>query len=204
MLHLAATTDRSWAERACEHLPELLLDHAHCEKKAASTALSLIFRYPERPSLAVPLSRLAREELAHFEEVVAVMRARGLEFRRQTPSPYAAQLMSAVRTHEPAKLIDTLLCCALIEARSCERMRLLAETLPDPELAKLYRGLLASEARHFHSYVELARELGIVGDEELQRRLAELAVHEAEVLRGEAAELRMHSAAPAVVDSPAA
>lgn len=204
MLHLAATTDRSWAERACEHLPELLLDHAHCEKKAASTALSLIFRYPERPSLAVPLSRLAREELAHFEEVVAVMRARGLEFRRQTPSPYAAQLMSAVRKHEPAKLIDTLLCCALIEARSCERMKLLAETLPDPELEKLYRGLLASEARHFHSYVELARELGIVGDEELQRRLAELAVHEAEVLRGEAAELRMHSAAPAVVDSPPA
>ena len=202
MLHLAATTDRSWAERACEHLPEILLDHAHCEKKAASTALSLIFRYPERPSLAVPLSRLAREELAHFEEVVAVMRARGLEFRRQTPSPYAARLMTAVRSHEPAKLLDTLLCCALIEARSCERMKLLAETLPDEALARLYRGLLASEARHFHGYVELARELAIVDEEALQRRLAELAAHEAEVLRGDPGEPRMHSAAPAVIDSP--
>src|SRR5690606_3638517 len=106
-------TDHSWAERAREHLPEILLDHAHCEKKAASTALSLIFRYPERPTLAVPLSRLAREELAHFEEVIAALRERGLEFQRQTPSPYAARLMAAVRTHEPMRLLDTLLCCAL-------------------------------------------------------------------------------------------
>jgi tRNA-(ms[2]io[6]A)-hydroxylase len=196
MLHLAAPTDPSWAARAREHLPEILLDHAHCEKKAASTALSLIFRYPERPALVVPLSRLAREELAHFEEVVAVMRARGLEFRRQKPSPYAAKLMSAVRSHEPARLLDTLLCCALIEARSCERMRLLAETLPDPALAKLYRGLLACEARHFHSYVELARELELVEESALQARLAALAAHEAEVLRGDPGEPRLHSAVP--------
>lgn len=194
MLHLAAPTDQSWAARAREHLPEILLDHAHCEKKAASTALSLIFRYPERPALVVPLSRLAREELAHFEEVVAVMRARGLEFRRQTPSPYAAKLMSAVRSHEPARLLDTLLCCALIEARSCERMRILAETLADPTLVKLYRGLLACEARHFHSYVELARELGLVDEAALQARLAALATHEAEVLRGDPGEPRLHSA----------
>lgn len=196
MLHLAAPTDPSWTARAREHLPEILLDHAHCEKKAASMALSLIFRYPERPELVVPLSRLAREELAHFEEVVAVMRARGLEFRRQTPSPYAAQLMAAVRKHEPARLLDTLLCCALIEARSCERMQLLAEALEDPALAKLYRGLLACEARHFSSYVELARGLGIVSDSEVQARLGELALHEAAVLRGEPGEPRMHSAVP--------
>jgi tRNA-(ms[2]io[6]A)-hydroxylase len=201
MLHLAAPTDERWAARAREHLPEILLDHAHCEKKAASTALSLIFRYPERPALVVPLSRLAREELAHFEEVVAVMRARGLEFRRQTPSPYAAKLMAAVRSHEPAKLLDTLLCCALIEARSCERMRILAETLEEPELVKLYRGLLACEARHFHSYVELARELGIVSEEALMRRLAELAEHEAAVLRGDPGEPRLHCA---VADTVAA
>ncbi|WAS93857.1 tRNA-(ms[2]io[6]A)-hydroxylase [Nannocystis punicea] len=199
MLHLAAPTDERWAARAREHLPEILLDHAHCEKKAASTALSLIFRYPERPAMVVPLSRLAREELAHFEEVVAVMRARGLEFRRQTPSPYAAQLMAAARTHEPMRLLDTLLCCALIEARSCERMRLLAETLEDPGLVKLYRGLLACEARHFHSYFELARELELVPEAELSARLDVLAVHEAQVLRGDPGEPRLHSAvAPAL------
>ncbi|MCY1011267.1 tRNA-(ms[2]io[6]A)-hydroxylase [Nannocystis pusilla] len=194
MLHLAAPTDERWAARAREHLPEILLDHAHCEKKAASTALSLIFRYPERPAMVVPLSRLAREELAHFEEVVAVMRARGLEFRRQTPSPYAAKLMAAARTHEPMRLLDTLLCCSLIEARSCERMRLLAETLDDPGLVKLYRGLLACEARHFHSYVELARELELVPEAELMARLDVLAAHEAEVLRGDPGEPRLHSA----------
>ena len=146
--------------------------------------------------MVVPLSRLAREELAHFEEVVAVLRARGLEFRRLTPSPYAAELMAAVRKPEPARLLDTLLCCALIEARSCERMQLLAETLDDPELVKLYRGLLACEARHFHSYVELARELELVGEAELQARLAALAAHEAEVLRGDPGEPRLHSAVP--------
>ncbi|MCY0988417.1 tRNA-(ms[2]io[6]A)-hydroxylase [Nannocystis sp. ILAH1] len=194
MLHLAAPTDERWAARAREHLPEILLDHAHCEKKAASTALSLIFRYPERPAMVVPLSRLAREELAHFEEVVAVMRARGLEFRRQTPSPYAAKLMAAARTHEPMRLLDTLLCCSLIEARSCERMRLLAEVLDDPGLVKLYRGLLACEARHFHSYVELARELELVPEAELMARLDTLAAHEAEVLRGDPGEPRLHSA----------
>lgn len=202
MLHLASTTDPRWAERAREHLPEILLDHAHCEKKAASTALSLIFRYPEQPALAVPLARLAREELAHFEEVIGAMRARGLEFRRQTPSPYAARLMSAVRTHEPARLLDTLLCCALIEARSCERMRMLAEVLTDPDLVKLYRGLLACEARHFHSYVELARDLGLADDDALLARLHALAAHEAAVLREDPGEPRLHSAQPATVPAP--
>ena len=156
MLHLASSTDPRWAAQAREHLELVLLDHAHCEKKAASTAISLIFRYPERASLMVPLARLAREELAHFEEVIAALRARGLEYRRLAPSPYAARLMTAVRAHEPARLLDTLLCCALIEARSCERMRLLAEALDDPALVKLYRGLLACEARHFDAYLDLA------------------------------------------------
>ena len=96
MLHLAQATDPSWTVRALAHIDEILLDHAHCEKKAASTAMSLIFRYPERPALAIPLARLAREELAHFEEVIHVLRARGGEYRRLTPSPYAARLMSAV------------------------------------------------------------------------------------------------------------
>jgi tRNA-(ms[2]io[6]A)-hydroxylase len=201
MLHLAKATDPSWATRALANLGEILLDHAHCEKKAASTAVSLLFRYPERPALAVPLARLAREELAHFEEVLDAMRARGLEFRRQPPSPYAARLMSAVRTHEPARLLDTLLCCALIEARSCERMQLLAGALDDPGLARLYRGLLACEARHFDTYVDLARALALVPEAELQARLAELAAHEAAVLEDPPGAPRLHAATGPLVHS---
>jgi len=203
MLHLASTTDPRWSAQARDHIDEILLDHAHCEKKAASTAMSLIFRYPERPALAVPLARLAREELAHFEEVITVLRNRGGQYRRLTPSPYAARLMSAARTHEPARLQDTLLCCALIEARSCERMQLLAENLDDPALVKLYRGLLACEARHFGSYVDLARGEDLVPEADLMARLAELAAHEAAVLRETPGELRLHSATGPLVHSPA-
>lgn len=193
MLHLASITDPAWTRRALGNIDEILLDHAHCEKKAASTALSLIFRYPERPSLMVPLSRLAREELAHFEEVIAVMRRRGLEFRRQLPSPYAASLMKCVRRAEPLRLLDTLLCCAMIEARSCERMQLLAESLDEPTLARLYSGLLASEARHFNIYVDLARGLDLWPEEALRERLAEIAVHEAGVIAQAPVEPRMHN-----------
>ena len=203
MLHLASTTDPRWAAQAPAHLEEILLDHAHCEKKAASTAISLIFRYPERAALLVPLARLAREELAHFEEVLAALRARGREYGRLAPSPYAARLMTAVRTHEPARLLDTLLCCALIEARSCERMQILAEVLDDPGLVKLYRGLLACEARHFDSYVDLARTLELAPEPALMARLAELAAHEAEVLREPPGEIRLHSATGPLLQSGA-
>ncbi len=199
MLHLESTSPPAWAERMLADLDELLLDHAHCEKKAASTALSLIFRYPERAALITPLSELAREELEHFELVVALLRARGREFERLTPSPYAARLMTAVRTHEPARLLDTLLCCALIEARSCERMQLLARTFDarrdEPgisALADLYAGLLASEARHFATYVELARRCELADEATLMNRLHELALHEAAVLREAGGSARMH------------
>ena len=191
MLSLASTTDRAWAVRAVAHLDEILVDHAHCEKKAASTAVSLLFRYPERESLLAPLSRLAREELVHFEEVLGALAARGVPFRHQRPSPYAAALMQAVRAHEPARLVDTLLCSALIEARSCERMRLLAEALGDAALAELYRGLLASEARHHHAYVELATALAPAAD--VRARLHELALHEAAVLAAVPDMPRLHA-----------
>jgi tRNA-(ms[2]io[6]A)-hydroxylase len=193
MLNLASRTDPAWTRRALADVDEILLDHAHCEKKAASTAINLIFRYPEHPQMMVPLSELAREELEHFEQVIAVIRARGAEFRRQRPSPYASRLMEAVRTHEPARLLDTLLCCALIEARSCERMQLLAEALDDAALRELYQGLLACEARHHATYVDLARTLELAPEPELKRRLRELAEHEARVLEDAPAEPRMHN-----------
>lgn len=194
MLNLASATDPGWASRALPHLDDILLDHAHCEKRAAATAVGLLFRYPERAALLDPLSRLAREELAHFEEVLRHLLARGLRFKRQPPSPYAGALTAAVRGNEPGRLLDTLLCCALIEARSCERMKLLAAALGpvDEELAALYRGLLAAEARHHQSYVDLA--LHYYPREEVRARLQELAAHEAEVLAAAPALPRLHSA----------
>lgn len=182
MLHLATPTRAEWIEQALANIDTVLLDHAHCEKKAASTAINLIFRYAHIPDLQRPLSELAREELRHFELLLGLLEARGLPFHRLRPAPYAGRLLSAVRATEPHRLVDTLLACSLIEARSCERMRLLAEHLSEPDLARMYRGLLASEARHHTGYVELA--LAVAQDEAtaVHARLEELARHEAEVL----------------------
>lgn len=191
MLHLAAPTDPAWTARALAALDEVLLDHAHCEKKAAGMAVQLLFRHPEHLFLQAPLAALAREELAHFERVLAALGARGIAFRRQRPSPYAGRLRRAVRSGEPQQLADTLLCCALIEARSCERFGLLARSVPDPELADLYAGLLASEARHYTVYFELAAQL--LPQAELAERLGALARHEAEALALGSELPRMHA-----------
>src|SRR5437867_7837417 len=191
MLSLASTSDRAWAERACAHLDEILLDHAHCEKKAASTAVSLLFKYAERRELLVTLSQLAREELGHFKQVLAQLAAHGVAFRHQVPSPYAGQLMKAMRAREPERLVDTLLCSALIEARSCERMRLLAEALDDPALASLYRGLLAAEARHHETYVDLATR--VAPETQVRARLRALAAREASVLAAAPPLARLHT-----------
>lgn len=194
MLNLAAPTAPDWIERTLPVMDEVLLDHAHCEKKAASTAVNLIFRYQDEPRLMQPLSEVAREELTHFEQVLSLLAERGIPFARQRPSPYARRLHSAVREGEPEQFLDTLLCCALIEARSCERMKLLAEHLPDPELAAFYRALLASEARHYTLYVDLAA-LRFPKDV-VHARLRELAEHEAQVLADAPPEARLHSAGP--------
>jgi tRNA-(ms[2]io[6]A)-hydroxylase len=191
MLNLAAPTDPGWTARVLAGLDELLLDHAHCEKKAAGVAVRLLFQYPQHDFLLAPLSRLAREELGHFEQVLALLSARGIAFRRQRPSPYAGQLRLCVRGDEPGRLIDTLLCCALIEARSCERMQLLAEALDDAELASFYRGLLASEARHHRIYVDLAGCLAPEAD--VRPRLGELAHREADIIAAAPETCRMHT-----------
>ena len=190
MLGLASATSEAWIERALANFDEILLDHAHCEKKAASTAINLIFRYPDQTPLLVPLSQLAREELRHFEQVLGLLDSRGVAFERQKPSPYAGELMAAVRNHEPARLLDTLICCSLIEARSHERMRLLAERLEDETLRRLYSSLLASEERHHHTYVGLAET--IFSRHETAVRLGDLSRHEAEVIDGAPELPRMH------------
>ncbi|MCX4247271.1 tRNA-(ms[2]io[6]A)-hydroxylase [Paraliomyxa miuraensis] len=202
MLHLRSHSSPEWPGWALAHLDEILLDHAHCEKKAASTAINLIFRYTQHESLMEPLSALAREELEHFELVLGHLRRRGRAFVRQQPSAYASRLMEVCRKHEPGRVIDTLLCCSMIEARSCERMQRLHGALAarcdagaedaDPALALLYESLLASEARHHATYVDLARGLQLVSEDELRARLHEIAEHEASVVARASGEPRLH------------
>ena len=192
MLRLASESDPAWIQRALEHLDEVLVDHAHCEKKAASSALGMIFAWPERPTWMAPLSELAREELSHFELVLRVLNRRGIVFARQVPSEYGARQNAACRKGSK-RVLDKLLCAALVEARSCERMQLLADGLaePEPELAGMFRGLLASEARHHQLFVDLAKEA--YTEQEVMARLEELALHEAAVLVEPCSAVRMHS-----------
>jgi tRNA-(ms[2]io[6]A)-hydroxylase len=191
VLNLVRPTDEEWISRARVDLEDVLIDHAHCEKKAASTAVGLLFRYPERRELLEPLAALAREELAHFTEVLRHLDRLGIAYRRLRPSPYAGRLLEAVRDEEPGRLIDTLLCLALIEARSCERMKLLAGALDDPELRALYSGLLASEARHHQIYVDLA--CAVDAPDRVRARLLELSEHESRVIGTPAFMTRMHA-----------
>lgn len=192
MLKLASATDPAWAARMAADFDEVLLDHAHCEKKAAGVAVRLIFQYPQHGFLMAPLSALAREELAHFEEVLGWLEKRGLRFARQRPSAYAGRLREAVRPKEPDRLLDMLLCCALIEARSCERLGLLAGALDEPALGHFYAGLQRAEARHHGLYVDLACQL--VERSVVAARLTELAEHEARVLAAAPVEARLHGA----------
>ena len=180
---------------ACERLPEMLLDHANCELKAASTALGFLYRYPERTALAQRMSRLAREELRHFEQVRSIMDDMGIPFERLSASRYAGGLRDAARKNEPHKLLDLLLIGALIEARSCERFAKIAPRLPQ-RLGKFYGGLLASEARHFEHYIAFAKSECGVDDEVIEHRLAELKVIEAALISEPDPEFRFHSGRP--------
>lgn len=189
-----ATPDE-WVDEACRRIPELLLDHANCELKAASTALGFLYRYPDRTALAQRMSRLAREELRHFEQVRSIMQDMNVPFDRLSASRYAGGLRAAVRDDEPHKLLDLLLVGALIEARSCERFAKLAPHLPS-KLGKFYSGLLASEARHFEHYIELAKTECEVSDDEIEARLTELKQLEANLITDPDPQFRFHSGTP--------
>lgn len=186
---LRAATPSAWVDDALRHLPELLQDHANCEKKAASTALALMFAYPEDRALAAALSRLAREELRHFEQVARAMTALEVPHVRQRPGRYAQRLRGAVRTSDTGRKLDLLLTGALIEARSAERFGLLAPRLAPP-LARLYADLAGAEARHYTLYVGFARA---AAPQEWAERLAVLALHEAQLATEPDAMLRFHS-----------
>jgi tRNA-(ms[2]io[6]A)-hydroxylase len=195
---LLALTPDAWVQAAAARWRELLNDHAQCEKKAASTALALMFTYPEDRRLGTALSRLAREELRHFEQVQKLMGALQVPFERQRPGRYASGLRTALRTADPGRKLDLLLTGALIEARSCERFRLLAPRLP-AEVGGFYAQLAQSEARHYEQYLELAQEAG----PHWQPRLRELAAHEARLATAPDAQLRFHSGPPATARTPA-
>lgn len=192
---LGAATPEGWAEAAADPavLPVMLVDHANCEKKAASTALAMLFRYEEHAELCDRLSRLAREELRHFEQVRQIMRRRGIAWRRVPASRYAAGLAAALCKDEPGRLVDRLVVGAFIEARSCERFALLAPRL-DPELGRFYTGLLASEAGHFRHYIGLAA--GLAGGDFEARVVAIRQVENALATEPDI-ELRFHSGPPA-------
>jgi tRNA 2-(methylsulfanyl)-N6-isopentenyladenosine37 hydroxylase len=185
----------SWVRAALTDLPTLLVDHAHCEKKAASTAVRFLFKYPEWTRLNQAMSKLAREELLHFDRVLGVMRARGVEHRALPSGGYASELFAHARAGVQRRC-DEMLVCALIEARSHERFERLAAALAnaqndeDRRLGAFYEELGEAEARHGSLYVELAEEAagGDVG-----ARLAELAAAEAEIVARPGQPLRMHA-----------
>ncbi len=189
-------TPPEWLDEASRRIPELLLDHANCELKAASTALGFIYRYSDRTALTHQMSCLAREELRHFEQARKIMEEMEIPFQRLSASRYAGKLRQAVRRDEPEHLLDMLLVGALIEARSCERFAALVPRLPI-NLSKFYAGLLSSEARHFEHYLELARKEVDVTDEDFDNRLAELKTLEAKLILEPDDQFRFHSGTPA-------
>ncbi len=184
-------TSDDWLRLAVSNPMEILLDHAHCERKAAGVALQLMFRYSSEPGLSEVLSPLAREELEHFERVLYILRGRGQSLQKLASPPYASVLAKSIRKEEPKKMLDSFLVAGLIEARSHERMTLLSLHSPDHELRTLYTDLLKSEAKHFGIYWKLA-------DERFDRnilisRLEELAKVESDALVELHHEPRMHS-----------
>ncbi|GAA6152956.1 tRNA-(ms[2]io[6]A)-hydroxylase [Pseudoteredinibacter isoporae] len=187
---LLCETPDAWIDQALEHQDLMLIDHANCEKKAAGTAMNLMYRYVSDFELLNKMSRLAREELRHFEQVIAIMEARGIEYPQIQASRYAAELRKPIRTHEPERLIDTLIVGAIIEARSCERFNKLAPKL-DEELKKFYLSLLKSEARHYQDYLGLAKKAA--AGESIDDRVALFLELDKELVQSKDSEFRFHS-----------
>ncbi|AOE49328.1 tRNA-(ms[2]io[6]A)-hydroxylase [Kangiella sediminilitoris] len=192
---LYCETPKAWLEHALNNMELLLIDHAHCEKKAAATAVKLMFRYPEQIDLLKKLSQLIREEVLHFEQVLEFIEQQGIKYRAIKPSRYAAGLHQFVSKDEPQRFIDGLIIGGIIEARSCERFHALVPYLKDayPDLAKYYRFLLKSESRHFMDYLELARQNA---DSSIDERLDFFLQKEQELIESPDPLFRFHSGVP--------
>lgn len=195
---LGCATPAAWLERALAHLDILLIDHAHCEKKAASTALNLMFRYVDKRNLLFKLSQLAREEMLHFEQVLEMLEKHDVHYGHLSPARYAQGLRKHIRDREPDKLVDTLIIGAFIEARSCERFDALAPLLlnnPGTEdIGRYYVFLLKSESRHYEDYLDLAREYAV---HPIEERIAFFREVERELIESPDSEYRFHSGTPA-------
>lgn len=191
---LGARTTPDWVAAAIADLPLIIQDHANCEKKAAGTAMNLLFRYEFSYDLQRKLAQLIREEMLHYEQVLGIMNERGQEWRYLSAGRYAKGMLKHKRTYEPAAMIDVLIIGAFIEARSCERFAALAEVIDDKRLAKYYRYLLKSESRHFEDYLALAQSLST---EAIDERVAFFREVEAELIISPDSELRFHSGSPA-------
>ncbi|MDJ0635034.1 MAG: tRNA isopentenyl-2-thiomethyl-A-37 hydroxylase MiaE [Xenococcaceae cyanobacterium MO_188.B29] len=188
---LQQPTSMAWVEQAISNLDTILLDHSHCERKAAGVAINLMFRYPSYQKLVRQLTAIAKEELEHFEQVNQWLEKRNIPLAPLNSPPYGAKLKAQIRHQEPERLLDSLLVSALIEARSHERLGLLGQHCPEPELAKFYRGLMASEARHYGMYWLLANEY--CDKEIVDQRLSEIAKVESEILATLYPQARIHS-----------
>lgn len=192
MLGLKTSTDERWLRQVERDLPSLLIDHAHCEKKAAGTAMNLMFAYGTQcPEICRELSEIVVEELDHFRLVLDLLDERGIRYVSQKPGPYGRQLNDLVRKTEPQRAIDRLLIAGLIEARSCERFLLLRDHVADRQLADFYASLFESEARHHGTYVRIARQFG--SEDAVRARFDELAGEEANIIGQGDAATRMHS-----------
>ena len=195
---LTVDTPAAWFQAAAENLPVLLMDHANCEKKAASTALSMMYRYVEYPHLLQKMSSLAREELRHFEQVLELMTDCGIVYEQINSARYAQGLHQLVSKAEPRRLVDLLICGAVVEARSCERFAGLVQVLPE-NVSDLYRSLLNSEARHFQEYLALAEGVNqhSGGYEAFGARVNDFLAADAELVTAADSQLRFHSGVPA-------
>lgn len=193
MLHLQSESAARWLSQVDESLDEMLIDHAHCERKAASTAMNFMNSYTEHRELCREMTQIIEEELEHFHMVMEVLDARGIEFRRLASGPYGRELNKLVRPTEPDRGVDRLLVASLIEARSCERFRLLADHIRDRdnELADFYAGLFESEARHHTTYVKLAEQFA--PRDSVRSRLDQLSAQEAAIIEAGCELPRMHS-----------
>lgn len=191
MLNLQSTSSQQWLQQVDTSLEEILIDHAHCEHKAAATAMSLLGAYIENKELCEEMTRIVEEELEHFHMVIALLEKRNIPFRRQQPGHYGKELNRLVRSQEPDRVVDRLLIAGLIEARSCERFSLLAEHVEDKELADFYHSLFESEARHHTTYVRLAKLFA--DDLAVKERLKELSAAETEIIARGNPLPRMHS-----------
>jgi tRNA-(ms[2]io[6]A)-hydroxylase len=191
VLHLQSDSAIRWLAQVDANLDEILIDHAHCERKAASVAMNLINAYTEDRELCSEMSVIVTEELEHFEMVLRHLDARGIRFRRLPPGPYGRQLNGLIRTAEPDRGVDRLLVAGLIEARSCERFRLLSQHVSDTELAEFYAGLFESEARHHTTYIRLAEHFAPRAV--VRQRLEQLSADEAQIIANGSPLPRMHS-----------